>query len=559
MKWVLESVKLQKYNFHLICKTHACDMNVKAPRRKCPICQKIFQPRAYEKFMRRDDKDEAIKSISFTMEILGCIYNHSVDYNLGKDEELSFVLSEGGDIDLSDISDVFATDDSQNVDTNRKSRTSVEKQQFFKELSENMRLRQTLLPSIVQNKTCHICHLRRPTLIAFGCGGKHFFCERHATSRLVKQDSTLEEIVSSFKHCPICCFECICSKCERDRESKWRGRSKSRASPKLISDNDQETVKDFFSCAAFEGSRNIDEENKAVTMPKQCLAHDEKKAEIAEGYEIIDLLSVDDEVKSESNVTRAADNNNGGEDFPSWDKIFSSMYVSKEHLFSEVSNVHDQLKEVRKQREEHSVKIRESTERCNNLKEKWDDLRVKLKDGKLSSGTYFISNESQLLHKFHGYPQFWNSMLEEHEKHYMDELKFLEALKKDESLVSHQKDLEQRCNHLKKRLHSFTVECVQCCSAWGMETPQFGTKYMNPWRKEGISHTLSKSPQTVARALSTEDDDSSMQSLTTQSSFPTMLKKRRMPGSRPTLNDPETAAIAVSNLKSDDVSVIVID
>jgi hypothetical protein len=47
--------------------------------------------------------------------------------------------------------------------------------------------------------------------------------------------------------------------------------------------------------------------------------------------------------------------------------------------------------------------------------------------------------------------------------------------------------------------------------------------------------------------------------MTTQPSVTTIIKKRRMQGSSPTLNDPQTAAPAASNSKADDVSVIVID
>jgi hypothetical protein len=617
---ILEHLELKSYNFRLMCKTCGNKINELAKDaicRMCPICRKKFQPRAFEKCLKHVDNDETRESISLTIKILDRIKEESpINYNpnqksdgaelslfpdlTGKvlDEELSLVISMDGDIDdLSDIDDVFATDNLQNVDTDRKNSTSLGKEQFLKKLSDDMRLRQNLLPSIVQNENCHICHSRRPKLIAFGCGEKHLFCEKHATSRLGKQHFTLEAIVSSLTHCPICCFECKCSKCERDRDSKWRGRSKTRASPKLIGDNDQETVKD---------SKTSSEENKAVMMPKQCLVNDKKKAEITKGYEIIDLSSVDDELKSESYLTRAANHNNRGEDLDErfstvmmpkqclvndkkkaeitkgyemidlssvddelksesyltraanhnnrgedLDERFSTMHASKEVLvlFSEVGKLHDELEGVKKQREELSVKIRESTERCNSSRAQRDAYHDKLKDSKFSSGSYYISDGSRPLHRFPEYPHFLTFMLEKHDKEYKDELEILEALKKEEGILETRvKALGLRCNQWKNRLHSFTVECVQWCSTWSMETQPLCTTSMNR------SHTLLKAPQTVAHAMSTEDDNSSLQSMTTQPSV-----KRRMQSSSPTLNDPQTAAPAVSNSKVDDVSVIVID
>jgi hypothetical protein len=101
-------------------------------------------------------------------------------------------------------------------------------------------------------------------------------------------------------------------------------------------------------------------------------------------------------------------------------------------------------------------------------------------------------------------------MLEKHDKEYKGELEVLEALKKEEgTLETHAKELELRCSQWKNRLHSFTVDCVQWCSAWSMETQPLCTTYVNTWRKEGSSHTLLKAPQTVAHA--TEDYNSSLQ------------------------------------------------
>jgi hypothetical protein len=562
---ILEHLELKSYNFRLMCKTCGNKINELAKDaicRICPICRKKFQPRAFEKCLKHVDNVETRESISLTIKILDRIKEKSpINYNpnqksdgaelslfpdlTGKvlDEELSLVISMDGDIDdLSDIDDVFATDNLQNADTDRKNSILLGKEQFLKELSDDMRLRQKLLPSIVQNENCHICHLRRPKLIAFGCGEKHLFCEKHATSRLGKQHFTLEAIVSSLTHCPICCFECKCSKCERDRDSKWRGRSKTRASPKLIGDNDQETVKD---------SKTSSEENKAVMMPKQCLVNDKKKAEITKGYEIIDLSSIDDELKSESYLTRAANHNNRAEDL---DERFSTMHASKKVLFSEVGKLHDELEGVKKQREELSVKIRESTERCNSSRAQRDAYHDKLKDSKFSSGSYYISDGSRPLHRFPEYPHYLTMILEKHDNEYKDELEILEALKKEEGILETRvKALGLRCNQWKNRLHSFTVECVQWCSTWSMETQPLCTTSMNR------SHTLLKAPQTVAHAMSTEDDNSSLQSMTTQPSVTTIIKKRRMQSSSPTLNDTQTAAPAVSNSKVDDVSVIVID
>lgn len=182
------------------------------------------------------------------------------------------------EIDINDVFDAFAVKTSQTEDKNKGKGSTVEKEDYLQNLSRNMRLRQKFLPSIVYDQKCHICHSRRPKLIAFGCplGVKHSFCEKHAMSRLDLQNITLEEIVSKMKHCPICCLECVCSNCALDRENKWKGKPKTAAYPRLIGCKDQETTKDIMHCAAAQGNRVNNADYYTPMMPN-AVRHKLKK------------------------------------------------------------------------------------------------------------------------------------------------------------------------------------------------------------------------------------------------------------------------------------------
>jgi hypothetical protein len=97
------------------------------------------------------------------------------------------------------------------------------KENFMKEIKLRNRRRQNYKPTIVHNEICHICKLRRPNSINFGCeiGIRHAFCEKHAKSRLGMENLSLLKIKSKLKHCPICCLECECAKCHRKANELW--------------------------------------------------------------------------------------------------------------------------------------------------------------------------------------------------------------------------------------------------------------------------------------------------------------------------------------------------
>jgi hypothetical protein len=108
-----------------------------------------------------------------------------------------------------------------------KTKFFLEKDDFVKELRWVSHKNQKLKPFITHNEICHICHLRRPNLINFGCPSKikHAFCEKHAKSRLGMENLSLQKIKSKLNHCPICCFECECAKCLRETNQWWTDQS----------------------------------------------------------------------------------------------------------------------------------------------------------------------------------------------------------------------------------------------------------------------------------------------------------------------------------------------
>lgn len=72
----------------------------------------------------------------------------------------------------------------------------------------------TFKPHKICNENCHICHIRKSKVLNFGCGKKHAFCENHVRSHFCLE---LEEAVSKINLCPICCLQCKCPKCSRER------------------------------------------------------------------------------------------------------------------------------------------------------------------------------------------------------------------------------------------------------------------------------------------------------------------------------------------------------
>jgi hypothetical protein len=73
------------------------------------------------------------------------------------------------------------------------------------------------------NAICHICHIRKPMIVKFGCGIKaHGFCDNHCQNRLSFSAADARAGVSAeaLKYnnggcCPICSMKCYCPKCLR--------------------------------------------------------------------------------------------------------------------------------------------------------------------------------------------------------------------------------------------------------------------------------------------------------------------------------------------------------
>lgn len=229
---------------------------------------------------------------------------------LDTDDAFSLDFSFDSEIDMNDVCDVFAVRNSQTEDRNKGKSSTAEKEEYLQNLSRNMKLRQNFLPSIVYDQKCHNCHSRRPKLIAFGCpfGVKHSFCEKHAKSHLDLQNITLEEIVSRMKHCPICCLECVCSKCALDRENKWKGKPKTAAYPRLIGCKDQETTKDIMYGAAAQGSRVNNADYDIPMMPNTVRNKVKKQSATSKRDITLDFGSDNDELDAEINVPQAVGN-----------------------------------------------------------------------------------------------------------------------------------------------------------------------------------------------------------------------------------------------------------
>jgi len=70
---------------------------------------------------------------------------------------------------------------------------------------------------------CHICHIRKPMVVKFGCGiSAHGYCDNHCVNRLGftaadAKTGISEEAKKMDKggYCPICAMMCICPKCQR--------------------------------------------------------------------------------------------------------------------------------------------------------------------------------------------------------------------------------------------------------------------------------------------------------------------------------------------------------
>ena len=95
---------------------------------------------------------------------------------------------------------------------------------------------QELSPSFLRNHECHLCHNRKPKVLHFGCKKLHAFCEKHINSRLGINFDT-QEFESKLNRCPVCCFECPCSKCVRDSEKLWNRYTKSFPKAVVVKDN----------------------------------------------------------------------------------------------------------------------------------------------------------------------------------------------------------------------------------------------------------------------------------------------------------------------------------
>jgi len=110
------------------------------------------------------------------------------------------------------------------------------KENFVEKIKLMNRRLQNYTPTITHNQICHICKLRRPDLINFGCEFdiRHAFCEKHARTRLGMENLSLVEIKSKLKHCPICCLECECAKCHRKANHLWAQQAEFQSRPEKI-------------------------------------------------------------------------------------------------------------------------------------------------------------------------------------------------------------------------------------------------------------------------------------------------------------------------------------